>query len=120
MPGFESDVAARLDAARAFALSSRREAFGLACVEALAHGLPVVATDCGGPAEILVAPAQGTLVPVGDVEALARALAAALADPGDPRPRQARARDFSLEAALGRYHALIGDVIMRARSPAGA
>jgi glycosyltransferase involved in cell wall biosynthesis len=93
LPGFESDVAARLDAARVLALSSRREAFSLVCVEALAHGLPVVATDCGGPAEILAAPAHGTLVPVGDVEALARALRLALANPGDPAPRQARARD---------------------------
>jgi len=119
LPGFEADVAARLDAARALALSSRHEAFGLACVEALAHGLPVIATDCGGPAEILVAPAHGSLVPVGDVEALARALRAALADPGDPAPRQARAREFSLEAARDRYDALIGDVVMHARSPAG-
>jgi len=120
MPGFESEVAARLDAARCFVLSSRREAFGLACVEALAHGLPVVATDCGGPAEILAAPSHGTLVPVGDVAALARALRVALADPGDPTPRQARAREFSLEAARDRYDALIGDVIMHARSPSGA
>jgi len=120
MPGFETEVAARLDAARVFALSSRREAFGLACVEALAHGLPVVATDCGGPAEILAAPAHGALVPVGDVEALARALAAALADPGDPAPRQARASEFSLDAARDRYDALIGEVITHARSPAGA
>jgi glycosyltransferase involved in cell wall biosynthesis len=120
MPGFESDVAARLDAARGFVLSSRREAFGLACVEALAHGLPVVATDCGGPAEILVAPTHGVLAPVGDVEALARALAGALADPGDPAPRQARAREFSLEAARDGYDALIADVIMHARSPAAA
>ena len=96
------------------------QAIGLACVEALAHGLPVIATDCGGPAEILVAPVQGTLVPVGDVEALARALRLALADPGDPAPRQARAREFSLEAARDHYGALIGDVVMHARSPVGA
>lgn len=87
MPGFELDVAARLDAARVLALSSRHEAFGLVCVEALAHGLSEVATDCGGPAEILVAPALGTMVSVGNVEALARALAAALANSGDPAPR---------------------------------
>ena len=120
MPGFTSDVAAALDSARCFALSSRREAFGLACVEALAHGLAVVATDCGGPAEILLAPAHGVLVPVGDVDALARALAAALVDPGDPAPRQARARDFSLDAARDRYDALIAEVVKHARSPAGA
>jgi glycosyltransferase involved in cell wall biosynthesis len=120
LPGFVADVAARLDAARVFVLSSRREAFGLACVEAQAHGLPVVATDCGGPTEIIAAPAQGTLVPVGDVAALARALGGALADPGDPAPRQARARQFSLEAALDGYDALIGEVVTHARSPAGA
>jgi len=120
MPGFVADVASRLDAARVFALSSKREAFGLACVEALAHGLPVVATDCGGPAEIIAAPAHGALAPVGDVEALARALRLALAAPGDPAPRQARARDFSLEAALDRYDALIGEVVTHARSPVGA
>ena len=120
MPGFASDVAARLDAARCFVLSSRREAFGLVCVEALAHGLPVVATDCGGPAEILGAPSHGILGPVGDVAALARGLAAALADPGDPAPRQARAREFSLDAARDGYDALIAEVIRHARSPAGA
>ena len=118
MPGFSTDVGARLDAARCLAVSSRREAFSLGCVEGLAHGLPVVATACGGPAEILTAPQLGALVPVGDDAALARALAAALAAPGDPAPRQARARDFSLAAALDRYDALIGEVVRHARSPA--
>ena len=115
-----SSFSAKARSGRGSKLSSRREAFGLACVEALAHGLPVVATDCGGPAEILVAPTHGVLAPVGDVEALARALAGALADPGDPAPRQARAREFSLEAARDGYDALIADVIMHARSPAAA
>jgi glycosyltransferase involved in cell wall biosynthesis len=118
MPGFTADVAARLGGARCLALSSRREAFGLVCVEALAHGLPVVATDCGGPGEILAESGLGTLVPVGEIAALADALARALADPGDPAPRQARARQFSLDVALDRYDALIGEVVSHARSPA--
>jgi len=118
MPGYSTDVGARLEAARCLVVSSRREAFSLACVEGLAHGLPIVATACGGPEEILTAPQLGALVPVGDVAAVARGLAAALADPGDPAPRQARARDFSLVAALDRYDALIGEVIRHARSPA--
>jgi len=120
MPGFAADVAARLEGARVFALSSLSEAFSLACVEALAHGVPVVATDCGGPAEILAGSEHGTLVPIGDVEALALGLAAALADPGDPAPRQARAREFSLQAALDRYGALIDEVVTHARSPSSA
>jgi glycosyltransferase involved in cell wall biosynthesis len=118
MPGFTADIAARLEGARCLALSSRREAFGLVCVEALAHGLPVVATQCGGPSEILDAPGLGTLVQVGDVAELADALAGALAAPGDPAPRQARAREFSLDVALDRYDALIGEVVSHARSPA--
>jgi glycosyltransferase involved in cell wall biosynthesis len=117
MPGFTADVAARLGASRCLALSSRHEAFGLTCVEGLAHGLPVVATACGGPSEILDASELGALASVGDVEDLARALRDALADPGDPAPRQARARDFSLGAALDRYDALIDKVVSHARSP---
>ena len=85
MPGFSTAVGARLDAARCLAVSSRREAFSLALRRRLAHGLPVVATACGGPAEILTAPQLGALVAVGDVAALARGLAAALADPGTRR-----------------------------------
>jgi glycosyltransferase involved in cell wall biosynthesis len=107
MPGFSQDIAAELSRARCFALSSRRETFSLACVEALSHGLPVVVTDCGGPSEIVNDPALGTIVPVGDVEALARAIEDSLAQPGDPLARQRRARDFSLEAALDAYDAVI-------------
>jgi glycosyltransferase involved in cell wall biosynthesis len=118
MPGFASDPGEVLAMARCFALTSRREAFSLVCVEALAHGLPVVATDCGGPAEIVDAPQLGWIAPVGDVEALARALAIALAKPGDPAPRQQRALDFTLEAALDRYDSLIDSAVRHARSPA--
>ena len=73
MPGFVADIGAQMDGARCFALSSQRESFGLACVEALAHGLPCVVTDCGGPPEIVDQPDIGAVVPVGDVDALARA-----------------------------------------------
>lgn len=117
MPGFAANPGAFLAGARAFALSSRREAFSLVCVEALAHGLPVVATDCGGPREIVDAPALGRIVPVGDVEALARELAACLADPGDPAPRRRRALDFALDAALEAYDRLIRSTVTHARSP---
>jgi glycosyltransferase involved in cell wall biosynthesis len=107
LPGFKRDIESELARARCFALSSRRETFSLACVEALAHGLPVVATDCGGPSEILGKHEFGALVPVGDVEGLAQAIKAALAQPGDPVPRQDRARDFSLDAALDAYDSVI-------------
>ena len=101
LPGFVN-VATELDKARCFALSSLQESFGLACVEALAHGLPCVVTACGGPTEIIDTPALGVVIPVDDAAALALAIDAALAAPGDPAPRQARARDFALDAALDR------------------
>ncbi|MFZ1109186.1 MAG: glycosyltransferase [Rhodomicrobium sp.] len=111
MPGFRSGVSAEFAQARCFALSSIRESFSLACVEAIAHGLPAIVTNCGGPAEIVNAPAIGTIVPVGDVDALAQAIDAKLAQPGAPKPRQDRASAFSLEAALDCYDALIHELI---------
>jgi len=111
MPGFRGDIGGALGGARCLAISSRRESFSLACVEALAYGLPVAATDCGGPAEILDAAEFGGIAPVGDPAALARAIDACLAAPGDPAPRQKRAAEFSLDRALDRYDALIESVI---------
>jgi len=59
--------------AHAFALSSRHETFGVALVEAMATGLPIVSTQCGGPEDI-VTEETGSLVPPNDPNALAEAL----------------------------------------------
>ena len=61
-------------AADAFVLSSRLETFGVVVIEALACGLPVIATRSGGP-ECAVGNGDGLLVAVGDVEALGQAMA---------------------------------------------
>lgn len=108
LPGFVADADAYLRRARCFALTSHYETFSLALIEALAHGLPAVATMSGGPAEIINDRALGELAAPGDVDAIASALARALDNPGDPAPRIARAAQFSLDAALDRYEALIG------------
>jgi glycosyltransferase involved in cell wall biosynthesis len=100
--------------ARCFVIPSTKEPFGLVLVEALAHGLPVVATACHGPREI-VTEGLGHLVEIGDEAELAAAMTKALAEPGDPADRKAHAARFSLEAALDAYAELFEKV---ARQPA--
>jgi glycosyltransferase involved in cell wall biosynthesis len=73
------EVAARLRDADLFVLASRIETFSVATLEALACGLPVVATACGGPEE-LVTPEAGSIVPTGEPAALADALDRALSN----------------------------------------
>lgn len=109
--GYEPEPWRRYAETRCFVSPADSEAFGLVVVEALAAGLPVVSTATNGPMEILSSPAFGTVVPHCDEAAMARAIDAALADPGDPAPRLARARDFSVETALERYGALFDEVI---------
>lgn len=116
--GFVAEPWAAYGSAKCLALSSRTEAFGNVVVEALSQGLPVVATDCAGPAEILDHGRYGAIVPRGDVAALAGALAAALDNPGDPAPRLARAELFSAERGITQYEALVADVLAGAQTRA--
>lgn len=113
LPGYVAEPWLRYEQARCFVSASRSEAFGNVVVEALAAGLPVVSTACDGPAEILEDGAHGRLVPVDDAAAMAEAITAALADPGDPAARRARADVFSVAAAADRYERLIQEVASR-------
>jgi glycosyltransferase involved in cell wall biosynthesis len=62
------------DRAAVVAVPSRREGFGVACLEAMAHGRPVVASAVGGLLDLVVDGETGLLVPPGDVPALRAAL----------------------------------------------
>jgi len=79
--GFRSDVSDLMAAADVAAVPSRSEGLGTAALEALAAGLPVVASDVGGLPDSVLPGRTGELVPVNDPGALADALAGLLHDP---------------------------------------
>lgn len=79
--GFAADPRQLLQGAFAAINCSEAESFSLTVLEASAAGLPVIATACGGPAEILVPGITGLLTPVGDVDGVADAIHQLLADP---------------------------------------
>ncbi|MEA1072705.1 glycosyltransferase [Sphingomonas sp. LY160] len=104
MPGFRIDPWPFLASADVFALSSRYEGFGLVLVEALHAGLRIVSTDCPfGPREILADGKYGQLVPVGDEQAMAAALAQALVECPHPDRQRARARETAGSTSSDRY-----------------
>ncbi|MCP3977869.1 MAG: glycosyltransferase [bacterium] len=87
-----------------YAHSARYEGMPGSLVQAMALGCPVVATDCPhGPREILRDGELGTLVGVGDVDALSAALGRALRVPPEVGEARAHARRFSLPRVTGEY-----------------
>lgn len=110
LPGFVSNPYAWLARCSLFVLSSRREGLPGALIEAMACGTPVVSTNClSGPYEILEGGRWGRLVPVGDVDALAAAMASALDTQKNQLPDvRLRAADFERERAVDAYLCLLG------------
>jgi glycosyltransferase involved in cell wall biosynthesis/membrane-associated phospholipid phosphatase len=115
LPGPSRDVGAQLDDASLFVLSSRREGFPMALLEALSKGVPVVAFDCPhGPGEIITHGQDGLLVPPRDVGALAAAIGLLVDDEGERR-RMGRAalrtsRRYDRDVIGERWTALLADL----------
>lgn len=129
LPGFVENPFAILKRATLFALPSNAEGFPNGMVEAMACGLPVVATNCpSGPSEILLNCAReavqglarcaaGVVVPPDDVLAFAEGLRVV----HDPATRHAKgaaasaiARQFNIEQTAGRYWDIIEQTIASA------
>lgn len=117
LPG-QPDLRPWLHQASLFVLSSLTEAMPNVILEAMATGLPVVATRVGGLPEVVVSGETGWLVPPRDIPALAAALDSLL---GDPAARQAfgragRARvegEFSLAAMVRRHEEVLTHLLKR-------
>jgi len=111
LPGFRDDAAELYRALDLFVLPSRREGISNTVLEAMASGLPVLATRVGGNPEIVSEGVTGQLVPARNPQALADALLAYLDDPALLQGHGQAARDtalrhFSLATMVDRYQAV--------------
>jgi tyrosine-protein phosphatase YwqE/glycosyltransferase involved in cell wall biosynthesis len=103
LPGFVINPYPYMAQAHTFVLSSLWEGLPGALIEAMFCGTRLIATDCpSGPKEILQDGRYGLLVPVGDVEALGRAIASALRGELTPPPRESW-RPFELDHVVEQY-----------------
>ena len=115
-PGHLGSTDALLQEADVFVLSSDYEGLPAVVIEAMAAGLPIVATDCSKAITYLLdAGRQGLLVKVGDREGLARALRGIRRFSFDPvRSRETAAR-FTLDNAADGYLAILSELADRPR-----
>ena len=105
-----------------FVHATHFEGSSLVTLEAMAHGLPVVATAAGGIPDKVVDGESGRLVPPGDVPALAAAIAEVARDPERRRRLGARGRELVLERfgwpALARRTIAVYEELLRRKGPA--
>lgn len=123
--GEVSDVPALLARASMFVLPSLTEGISLTLLEAMARGLPVVATRVGGTAEVVDDGVTGLLVPPASPEALASAMLRVYRDPQTARAMGLAARQrvcdsFDVRRMVARYEALYVDCLTQRRSASRA
>jgi sugar transferase (PEP-CTERM/EpsH1 system associated) len=118
LPGERADVPAVLRGLDCFVLPSLGEGISNTILEAMASGLPVIATDVGGNAELVEAGRTGEIVPPADPHALATRMLAYARDPESGHVAGAAGRtrierEFSLEAMVERYRSIYQWLLVR-------
>lgn len=118
LPGERNDVADIMRSLSCFVLPSLGEGISNTILEAMACGLPVIATDVGGNADLVSHGETGIIVPVGDVEALASAIVELASRPADAAEMGAAGRrkaeqNFSLLSMVAAYQRLYDDQLNR-------
>lgn len=101
--GYRANPCALIAKSSVLALSSLHEGSPLVLVEALICGCPVVATRTVGALDVLEDGRYGRIVPIGDVEAMAAAIAATIRLPPDVTPGREKAAMFGAERSAEAY-----------------
>ncbi|GFO64810.1 glycosyltransferase [Geomonas paludis] len=120
--GFRNDVADILAGSDLFVLPSNKEAFPLVVLEAMSHGKPVVATDCGGTREMVLEGETGFIVAVQDPEALADKIVELCGDPARGAAMGEAARkhycdNFTIERYVETFASLYSELSGMKKSP---
>ncbi|MGI0132822.1 MAG: glycosyltransferase family 4 protein [Thermoplasmata archaeon] len=111
----DADFRAIFRSATLFVLPSEWEAFGLVLLEAMAAGVPIIATGVGGVPEVLAQGRAGRIVPFGDAGALAEAIQELAHDPAQRAKLVAagreRVKEFTWTAAVEKHRALYRELV---------
>jgi N-acetyl-alpha-D-glucosaminyl L-malate synthase BshA len=121
--GKQLHVSDLLPVADALLLPSEMESFGLAALEAMACGVPPVASRVGGLPEVVTDGTDGFLLPVGDIDGMAQAALSLLTDPSRHSmmagaARQTAQERFNTEQVIPQYESYYEEVCARARDAA--
>jgi glycosyltransferase involved in cell wall biosynthesis len=113
--GRVDDVASELRKSALFVLPSSQEGFCIAAAEALAAGLPVVSTPCGGPEEMIRSSGGGVVVESFEASDLAAAITGVVSDVGGAAAMRAAGRDHVRRLhAPDRFRELLADALRKA------